>query len=102
MLDCKTVVFSYKTRFFNAKTAGAATEVAHTCRSSVSFTVFSLSPDLSFDCSCVVDYVKIRIFLQPILFHPFETMRFKSNDVNDDDGNDRQIMLPSSTEESPK
>ena len=57
-IDCKTVGFFLKI----SKEIGKAWRL-----SPVSLSVFSLIPDLLFDCSRVLEYAKIRTVLQSII-----------------------------------
>ena len=65
ILDCKTVGFFLKI----SKEIGKAwrkPQASHARRASLSLSVFSLVPDLLFDCWCVLEYAKIRTVLQSI------------------------------------
>ena len=64
-LDCKTVGFFLKI----SKEIGKAwrkPQASHARRASLSLSVFSLVPDLLFDCSRVLEYAKTRTVLQSI------------------------------------
>ena len=54
-------------RVLHARSARASHAPSHWRLSPVSLSVFSLVPDLSFDCSRILEYVKIRTVLQSTL-----------------------------------
>ena len=60
-LDCKTVGFFLK---ISKEIGKAWREARESLSPPVSLSVFSLVPDLLFDCSRVLEYAKIRTVLQ--------------------------------------
>ena len=79
LVDCKKVLFSSKSVKKSVKCAvrvlrARSARTSHACRAceargkkfspQVSLSVFSLVPDLLFDCSRVLEYAKIRTVLQ--------------------------------------
>ena len=67
MIDCKTVGFFLKISKEISKAwrkSLTRAKRASLTLSPVSLSVFRIIPDLLFDCSCVLEYAKIRTVLQ--------------------------------------
>ena len=77
-LDCKTVGFFSKSVKKSVKCG------VRVLRTRASFSVFSLIPDLLFDCSHVLEYAKIRPVLQSIQRSLKMLMSFSKRALHDD------------------